>query len=100
MSSQAIARNIIFTVWGSLLAMTAVEVFLAYENLALKLMFSLLIGISVLKASLIVAYFMHLRYERRGMIWTLVPAFVFVLIMMFGIFPDSLRLFHMRVPGH
>jgi cytochrome c oxidase subunit IV len=88
----------IFFIWGSLLALTAVETVLAYQHLALKLMLIILMGLSILKASLIIAYFMHLRYERRSLVLTLMPALVFVIGMMFMAFPDSLRLTLMRVP--
>ena len=87
----------IFTVWFSLLALTGVEVFLAYQQLELKLMLTILMGLSLIKASLIVAYFMHLRYERRSLTVTLIPALLFVVGMMFVIFPDSIRVLMMRV---
>jgi len=87
----------IFTVWFSLLGLTGVEVFLAYQQLELKLMLSILMGLSLIKASLIVAYFMHLRYERRSLAFTLIPALIFVVGMMFVIFPDSIRILMMRV---
>ena len=87
----------IFTVWFSLLGLTGVEVFLAYENLELKLMLTLLMGLSLVKASLIIAYFMHLRYERRSLTFTLIPALVLVVGMMFVIFPDGIRVLMMRV---
>ena len=79
-------------VWGCLLILTAGEVYLAYEQLELHLMLVLLMGISLIKAALIIAYFMHLRYERRSLFLTLVPALVFVLAMMVAFLPDSLRL--------
>jgi cytochrome c oxidase subunit 4 len=78
-------------VWFVLLALTAVEIFLAYEELPLHIMLILLMGISLIKAAMIVAYFMHLRYERSSLAWTLLPAMIFVLVMMCVFFPDSLR---------
>ena len=60
----------IFVVWFSLLALTAIEVFLGYRQLELKLMLGILMGLSLVKASLIIAYFMHLRYERRSLLLT------------------------------
>jgi cytochrome c oxidase subunit 4 len=83
-------------VWFWLLALTGVEVFLGYEHLEVKLMLVLLMGLSVIKASLIISYFMHLRYERRSMALTLMPALVIVITLMFMLFPDSFRLLHMR----
>src|SRR6185369_1390025 len=50
-------ENII--VWGGLLALTAIEVFLAYIQIPVTLMLIILMGASIIKAALIVAYFMH-----------------------------------------
>ncbi len=83
-------------VWFWLLALTGVEVFLAYEHLGVKLMLTLLMGLSIIKASLIISYFMHLRYERRSLVLTLMPALVFVVSLLFVFFPDSIRLLQMR----
>ena len=92
-----ISKQVTFTVWFSLLALTAIEVFLGYEQLELKLMLTLLMGLSIIKASLIIAYFMHLRYERRSLAWTLMPALIFVVGMLFVVFPDSIRVLLMKV---
>ncbi len=83
-------------VWFWLLGLTGVEVFLAYENLAVKVMLTLLMTLSIVKASLIISYFMHLRFERRSLALILMPAMVFVVGMLFVFFPDSLRLLEMR----
>lgn len=88
----------VFFVWTSLLALTFVETALAYQHLDLKVMLGLLMTLSIIKASLIIAYFMHLRYERLSLVLTLMPALVFVVGMMFVVFPDSLRLALMRLP--
>ena len=85
-----------FIVWGFLLAFTAVETILAYQQLALKLMLVILMTLSIVKAALIISYFMHLRYDRHSLAWTLMPAMVFVILMMFVVFPDSVRLYLMR----
>lgn len=90
------SRKIFLYVWFWLLGLTGVEVFLAYKQLGVKLMLALLMGLSVVKATLIIAYFMHLRYERRSMVLTLMPAMVMVILLLFLFFPDSLRLLHMR----
>ena len=89
------SMTVIFVVWGSLLFLTLVETYLAYQQLELKTMLAILMTLSLVKASLIIAYFMHLRYERRSLVLTLMPALVFVIGMMFVIFPDGLRLLHM-----
>jgi cytochrome c oxidase subunit 4 len=83
-------------VWAFLLAFTAVETMLAYQRFELKVMLALLMTLSIVKAALIISYFMHLRYDRPSLAWTLMPALIFVILMMFVIFPDSVRLYLMR----
>jgi cytochrome c oxidase subunit IV len=91
------SRKMFVTVWVWLLALTGVEVFLAYLRLAPALMLTILVGLSLIKAALIVSYFMHLRFERLGLFLLLVPAMVFCICMMLLMFfPDSVRLLHMR----
>ncbi len=84
-------------VWVALLIMTGIETFLAYENLALLLMLTLLMGLSVIKTGFILSYFMHLRFERMGLFLMIVPAVVFILCMiLIFLYPDSIRLLHMQ----
>ena len=90
------STRVFLIVWFWLLAFTGVEVFLGYEQLELKLMLTLLMGLSIIKAALIIAYFMHLRYERPSMAFALMPALVMVIVLMNIFLPDSLRLLHMR----
>ena len=94
--SETAGLKVIFSVLFGLLGLTVCEVVLAYRALPLGTMFTLLMGLSILKAALIVAYFMHLRYEQPSLFVTLIPAFVFVILMMTVIFADSTRLAHMR----
>ena len=89
-------KRLFMFVWGWLLALTLIEVVLAYRQLEIKVMLALLMTLSVIKASLIISYFMHLRYEKRSLALTLMPALVFVIAMMFIVFPDSIRLYLMR----
>src|SRR6202044_3357248 len=83
-------------VWVWLLLLTALEVFLAYERIEVHLMVTILVGLSLIKSALILAYFMHLRFEKLGMFLVVVPATVFcICMMMLVFFPDSLRLTHL-----
>ena len=93
---EAGSKKLFLYVWFWLLGLTGIEVFLAYEQLGVKLMLTLLMGLSIIKATLIISYFMHLRYERRSLVLTLMPAMIFVIGMLFVFFPDSMRLLHMR----
>jgi cytochrome c oxidase subunit IV len=90
-------NRLFFSVWIWLLVLTAVEIVFAYRHLSLVLMLVILLGLSVMKAALIMAYFMHLRFERLSLVLTLVPVLVFMICMMFISFPDSVRI-HLLVP--
>jgi cytochrome c oxidase subunit 4 len=83
-------------VWVALLAITFFEVFLAYINMRKDVMLIILMGGSIVKAALIMAYFMHLRFERLSLVLTLVPAMVVCLTLLAIFFPDSFRLYHLR----
>lgn len=85
------------TVWVLLLIMTGVEVLLAYLQVNPPIMLTALIGLSVVKAAMIIAYFMHLKFERFSLFLTLFPMLIFCIIMMLVFMPDSLRSAIMRV---
>jgi cytochrome c oxidase subunit IV len=59
-------------------------------------MLVILLGASIVKAALIVAYFMHLRFERMNLILTIVPALVICICLLLVFFPDSLRSKNLR----
>jgi cytochrome c oxidase subunit 4 len=85
------------TVWFALLFMTAVEVFLAYEQIPVVIFLTALVGLSVIKAALIIAYFMHLKFEKLSLFLTLFPMLILCIILMLLMFlPDSSRLMQMR----
>jgi cytochrome c oxidase subunit 4 len=94
--SHPLSNRLTLSVWAWLLVLTGVEVFLAYKQLALQVMLLLLMGISVVKAGLIMAYFMHLRFEKKALVLTLIPALVVVVSTLGVFFPDSLRLLNLR----
>jgi cytochrome c oxidase subunit IV len=83
-------------IWIILLFFTGIEVFLAYEQITPVIMLTALIGLSVIKAALIIAYFMHLKFERFSLFLTLFPMLIFCILMMFVFMPDSMRAMIMR----
>ena len=89
-----------FWVWGGLLILTAIEVVLAYQNLPLATMLFILLGLSFIKSALIIAWFMHLKYETPRMRWILMGALCCCLCLMMAFFPDSFRLLRMGIQGH
>jgi caa(3)-type oxidase subunit IV len=78
-------------VWGILLVLTAVEVYLGYQNMEPKRMLVILMGLSIVKATLIIGYFMHMKYEVSRMKWLTMCSLVFCLAMMMVFFPDAFR---------
>jgi cytochrome c oxidase subunit 4 len=89
--------KLFLSILGFLLALTMVEVVLAYVQVPLVLMLTILIGLSLIKAALILAYFMHLRYERMSLVYTLIPMLVICICLLFIFFPDSFRLLNLRI---
>ncbi len=84
-------------VWVGLVAITGLEVFLAYMQLPPSMMLSLLVVLSVVKAAMIMSFFMHLKYEKSSLVLLLVPAMIFCICMMFiFFFPEAYRLLQMR----
>jgi cytochrome c oxidase subunit 4 len=85
------SNKLFISIWGWLVALTLVEIFLAYRPMSLVLMLVILMGLSIIKAALIVAYFMHLKFERLSLILTIVPMLVVCICLLFVFFPDSFR---------
>ena len=83
-------------IWIILLVFTGIEVLLAYEQITPIIMLIALIGLSVIKAAMIIAYFMHLKFERFSLFLTLFPMLIFCILMMFVFMPDSMRAMLMR----
>jgi len=92
----AVGSRLYVWVWVWLISITGVEVFLAYKQLPPRMMLVILLGLSVIKAALIMSYFMHLRFERLSLVLTLVPVLVICICLMGIFFPDSIRLLEMR----
>jgi cytochrome c oxidase subunit IV len=79
-------------VWVALLIMTAIEVFLTYQNLEPIRMLTILMGLSLIKAALIIGYFMHMKFEVSRMKWLTMASLVLCLALMMIFFPDAFRI--------
>jgi caa(3)-type oxidase subunit IV len=91
------SRPQFFYVWGALLVITAIEVYLGYQNMEPRRMLTMLMGLSIIKAALIIGYFMHLKFEISRMRWLTMCSLVFCLAMMMVFFPDALRIISLGV---
>jgi cytochrome c oxidase subunit IV len=86
-------------VWIGLILIVGLEVFLTYEHLPAGTLLACLLGLAFIEAGLGVMYFMHLRYERPALFWSLIPYLVFALVMMDHFWHDALRLMRQRLSG-
>ena len=87
-----------FWVWGALLLMTSIEVYLTYQNMPPVKMLTILMGLSLIKAALIIGFFMHLRYEISLMKWLTMCSVIGCLILMtIFFFPDAHRIITLGV---
>ena len=93
------SNKLFISIWFWLLLLTGFEVFLGYVQLPVVYMLVILMGASIVKAALIVAYFMHLRFERLNLILTIVPALVICICLLLVFFPDSFRSKQLRYSG-
>jgi heme/copper-type cytochrome/quinol oxidase subunit 4 len=85
-------------VWAGLICIVVVEVVLTYAGLTAPALLLALLSLAFIEAALALLYFMHLRYERPSLFWTLIPALVFVLVLFDHLWPDAFRLTSMRLP--
>jgi cytochrome c oxidase subunit IV len=90
--------RLFLVVWAVLLVLTAVEVWLAYEQtFSTGTMLTILMLLSLVKAALIIAYFMHLRFERTTLVLSLIPPVVVVAGLLAVFFPDGVRALELAV---
>jgi cytochrome c oxidase subunit 4 len=90
------SNKLFISIWVWLVALTLIEIFLAYVTMPIHIMLTILLGLSIIKAALIMAYFMHLKFERFSLILTLVPMLVVCILLLFVFFPDSYRSIGLR----
>jgi cytochrome c oxidase subunit 4 len=85
------SNRLFISIWVWLVVLTLIEIFLAYKPMPIQLMLIVLLGLSIIKAALIIAYFMHLKFERLSLILTIIPMLIVCIILLFAFFPDSFR---------
>ena len=85
------SNKLFISIWGWLVGLTLVEIFLAYKPMPIHLMLIVLLGLSIIKAALIIAYFMHMKFERLSLILTIIPMLIVCILLLFVFFPDSFR---------
>jgi cytochrome c oxidase subunit 4 len=87
-----------YAVFGALMVGTAITVAVAYANLGF-FNTAVALGIAVTKATLVILYFMHVRWASR-LTWVVIAGSLFWLFLMFAIaMTDYLSRGWMGVPG-
>ena len=82
--------------WGVLLVLTLGMILAGGAAISKVWIVALLLAGMLAKATLILGNFMHLRFERVGLILTVVIGIVFTaLALFFGIAPDGVRILHL-----
>jgi caa(3)-type oxidase subunit IV len=84
-------------IWVAMIALVASEVAVTAAHPATGTLVATLLALALLEAALAVLYFMHLKYERRALLWWSVPLVLFTLVMLDHVWPDALRLLHLRL---
>ena len=90
------SNKLFASIWVWLVVLTLIEIALAYKTMPIHIMLTVLLGSSIIKAALIMAYFMHLKFERMSLILTLVPMLVVCICLLSVFFPDSFRSSNLR----
>jgi cytochrome c oxidase subunit IV len=98
-SNQSPGMRFYVVLWAGLLGIMIVEVLLTYAHLRPLSLTISLVALALIEAGVALMYFMHLKYERRILFWSLIPALVFVLVMFDHFWPDAFRLTSMRLPA-
>ena len=83
MSGHVSPKRTYYTIFGALMVLTAITVTVAFINLG-RLNFPIAISIAILKATLVVLFFMHAKYSSRLTKLVIGGAFFFLLTL-FGL---------------
>jgi len=84
-------------VWLALLAIVAVEVVVTLAHPPTGLLLAGLLLLALIEAGLGLLYFMHLKYERRSFMWSVILAVVIAVVLMDHFWLDAFRLLHQRI---
>jgi cytochrome c oxidase subunit 4 len=84
MSEHIVPVRVYLTIFAALLVGTALTVFAAFVDFPWQFNTIVALTIAVAKATLVVLYFMHVRYSSR-LIWVIVAAALFWMAILFSL---------------
>lgn len=82
-------RKIYWRVWLQLLVITVAEIIVVFLPISHLLMASLFTIMALMKASLITAYFMHLKFEKISLIYSIVLPLILIIALAAALIPDG-----------
>lgn len=85
--------RVYLVVWGWLFVLSAIAYFIDIWHVSQPFKAILLIAVALMKAGLIVAYFMHLRFERLNLIYAILAPLILLVAMVAGFLPDGVSVF-------
>ncbi len=68
-AAHADHRRDYFRIFWVLLVLTLVEVGVSYTKIDKRLMSAIMVALALTKAAFVGLYYMHLRYEKRSLLW-------------------------------
>jgi caa(3)-type oxidase subunit IV len=90
-------KKVYWRVWAQLLAITIAEIIVAFLPISHSLMALLFTVMALMKATLIAAYFMHLKFERLGLIYSIVLPLILIVALAAALIPDGSAALLMRL---
>lgn len=97
-SDHVVSVKLYFAIFGALMVLTAVTVWVAFQDLG-PLNTIMALGIACTKATLVILYFMHVRYSSR-LTWLVVGSgFFFLAIMIAFTMSDIVSRGWLGTPG-
>ena len=94
MREESLKTDII--VYVIILAIAVLQIVVAYRPGTIGQHVIEFLSLAIIQAGLGIMFFMHLFQEKRSLMFALIPATVFVLLMMNVIWSDSFRIIHMK----
>ena len=85
--SHIAPKSMYYSIFGMLMVLTAVTVAAAFTNMGI-LNFPVAIGIAITKATLVILFFMHVKYSPRLTQLVVAAAFGFLALLIVGTLTD------------
>jgi len=89
-SGHSHGYKVYFSCWLGLLGLTVVAMGVGQLDMPTGAKAFLLVGLSIVKVLLIATYFMHLRFEKKSLVFITTIPLMLAVLMWFMIVPDTL----------